>query len=199
MKKKWKGYFPHEGMYVKILRIMKLCTCLLLCTVMSISASVRAQHARVNLDLKDATLEEVIWTLEKKSEITFFYNVADVAKIKGLDVSFKNASLEDVLDEVLKGTGLYYQIHDNVVVVKVRTIVSVDSLKNERITGFVRDEAGLPLPGVSVLIKGTSVGVSTDKDGKFTLVVPDLSDAVIIVSFIGMKTQVVPCSQSKKK
>lgn len=99
-------------------KVMKLCTCLLLCTVMSISASVRAQHARVNLDLKDATLEEVIWTLEKKSEITFFYNVADVAKIKGLDVSFKNASLEDVLDEVLKGTGLYYQIHDNVVVVK---------------------------------------------------------------------------------
>lgn len=195
MKKSGKNTFPLRGMYVKNL---KLCACLLLCTVMSISASVRAQHARVSLDLKNATLEEVIWTLEKKSEITFFYNVADVAKIKGLDVSFKNASLDEILNEVLKGTGLYYQMHDNVVVVKNQSIMPIDSLKNERITGFVRDKTGLPLPGVSVLIKGTSVGVSTDKDGKFTLVVPNLSDAMIIVSFIGMKTQVVPCSQSKK-
>lgn len=63
MKKSGKNTFPLRGMYVKNL---KLCACLLLCTVMSISASVRAQHARVSLDLKNATLEEVIWTLEKR-------------------------------------------------------------------------------------------------------------------------------------
>ena len=106
MKKKWKEYFPHGEMYVKIFRMMKLCTCLLLCTVMSISANVRAQHARMSLDLKGVTLEEVIWALEKKSDITFFYNVTDVTGIHKMNAVFKDAPLENILNEVLKGTGL---------------------------------------------------------------------------------------------
>ena len=111
MKKKWKEYFPHGEMYVKIFRMMKLCTCLLLCSVMSISANVRAQHARMSLELKGVTLEEVIWALEKKSDITFFYNVTDVAGSNKVDAVFKDAPLEKILTEVLRGTNISYEIH----------------------------------------------------------------------------------------
>lgn len=67
---------------------MKLCMCVLFCSIMSLSASVRAQQMKLSIEMRGATLEEIIWTLEKKSEITFFYNVADVAGIKGLDAVF---------------------------------------------------------------------------------------------------------------
>lgn len=198
MKKKWKEYFPCKGKYGKIFRIMKLCMCVLFCSVMSLSASVRAQQMKVSIEMRGATLEEIIWTLEKKSEITFFYNVADVAGIKGLDAVFKDTSLEEILGKVLEGTGLYYQMNDKVVVVKRLIESKTDSLTNARVTGYVKDEGGLPLPGVSVLLKGTTVGVSTDKNGKFVLMVPDLSKATIVVSFIGMKTQTLSCLRFKE-
>ncbi len=198
MKKKWKEYFPCKGKYGKIFRIMKLCMCVLFCSVMSLSASVRAQQMKVSIEMRGATLEEIIWTLEKKSEITFFYNVADVAGIRGLDAVFKDTSLEEILGKVLEGTGLYYQMNDKVVVVKRLIESKTDSLTNARVTGYVKDEGGLPLPGVSVLLKGTTVGVSTDKNGKFVLMVPDLSKATIVVSFIGMKTQTLSCLRFKE-
>lgn len=177
---------------------MRLCMCMLFCSIMSLSASVRAQQAKLSIEMRGVTLEEIIWSLEKKSEITFFYNVADVAGIKGLDAVFKDKSLEDILKEVLKGTGLYYQMHDNVVVVKRLETSKADSVKSVRVTGYVKDEAGMPLPGVSVVLKGTTVGVSTDKNGKFVLMVPDVSKANLVISFIGMKTQTVPCSRFKE-
>lgn len=127
--------------------------CVLFCSIMSLSASVRAQQMKLSIEMRGATLEEIIWTLEKKSEITFFYNVADVAGIKGLDAVFKDTSLDEILGKVLKGTGLYYQMHDKVVVVKRVVESKVDSLKNIRVTGYVKDEGGLPLPGVSSVVE----------------------------------------------
>ena len=119
---------------------MKLCTCLLLCSVMSISANVRGQHAKMSLDLKSVTLEEVIWALEKKSDITFFYNVTDMEGIDKMNAVFKDVPLENILNEVLKGTGLYYEIQGKVVVIK-RNLSSfvADSLKSITIKGIVTD------------------------------------------------------------
>ncbi len=192
MKKKWKGYFPHGEMYVKKFRIMKLCMCLLLCSVMSISANVRAQHSRMNLNLKGVTLEEIIWTLEKKSDIAFFYNVADVAGINGVNAVFKDAALETILDEVLKGTNLSYEIQDKVVVIKRSTpSLVVDSLKSLSINGVVSDHKGNLLPGVTVILKGTTIGVATGIRGDFSLNIPKRDSVVLVFSFMGMKTKEV--------
>ena len=157
MKKKWKEYFPHGEMYVKIFRMMKLCTCLLLCSVMSISANVRAQHARMSLELKGVTLE--------KSDITFFYNVTDVAGSNKVDAVFKDAPLEKILTEVLRGTNLSYEIQGKVAVIKryLSSPVS-DSLKSVTINGVVKDSHGNGLPGVTVVLKGTTTGVATAND-----------------------------------
>ena len=192
MKKKWKEYFPHGEMYVKIFRMMKLCTCLLLCSVMSISANVRAQHARMSLELKGVTLEEVIWALEKKSDITFFYNVTDVAGSNKVDAVFKDAPLEKILTEVLRGTNLSYEIQGKVVVIKryLSSPVS-DSLKSVTINGVVKDSYGNGLPGVTVVLKGTTTGVATANDGDFSITIPKRDSVVLVFSFVGMTTKEV--------
>ena len=192
MKKKWKEYFPHGEMYVKIFRMMKLCTCLLLCSVMSISANVRAQHARMRLELKGVTLEEVIWALEKKSDITFFYNVTDVAGSNKVDAVFKDAPLEKILTEVLRGTNLSYEIQGKVVVIKryLSSPVS-DSLKSVTINGVVKDSHGNGLPGVTVVLKGTTTGVATANDGDFSITIPKRDSVVLVFSFVGMTTKEV--------
>ena len=192
MKKKWKEYFPHGEMYVKIFRMMKLCTCLLLCSVMSISANVRAQHARMSLELKGVTLEEVIWALEKKSDITFFYNVTDVAGSNKVDAVFKDAPLEKILTEVLRGTNLSYEIQGKVVVIKryLSSPVS-DSLKSVMINGVVKDSHGNGLPGVTVVLKGTTTGVATAYDGDFSITIPKRDSVVLVFSFVGMTTKEV--------
>ena len=192
MKKKWKEYFPHGEMYVKIFRMMKLWTCLLLCSVMSISANVRAQHARMSLELKGVTLEEVIWALEKKSDITFFYNVTDVAGSNKVDAVFKDAPLEKILTEVLRGTNLSYEIQGKVVVIKryLSSPVS-DSLKSVTINGVVKDSHGNGLPGVTVVLKGTTTGVATANDGDFSITIPKRDSVVLVFSFVGMTTKEV--------
>ncbi|WP_455785943.1 SusC/RagA family TonB-linked outer membrane protein [Butyricimonas faecihominis] len=172
--------------------MMKLCTCLLLCSVMSISANVRAQHARMSLELKGVTLEEVIWALEKKSDITFFYNVTDVAGSNKVDAVFKDAPLEKILTEVLRGTNLSYEIQGKVVVIKryLSSPVS-DSLKSVTINGVVKDSHGNGLPGVTVVLKGTTTGVATANDGDFSITIPKRDSVVLVFSFVGMTTKEV--------
>ena len=192
MKKKWKDCFPCRGKYVKIFRIMKLCTCLLFCSMMTLSAGVRGQHIKMSLDMKGVTLEEVIWTLEKKSDITFFYNVSDVSKVTNVSAVFKDASLEAILDMLLKGTNLYYEIQNRVVVIKSGQPMSVqDSLKGVTVKGVVKDSRGGMLPGVTVVLKGTTTGVATGISGDFVITIPKRDSVTLLFSFVGMKTKEV--------
>ncbi len=138
------------------------------------------------------TLEEVIWALEKKSDITFFYNVTDVAGSNKVDAVFKDAPLEKILTEVLRGTNLSYEIQGKVVVIKryLSSPVS-DSLKSVTINGVVKDSHGNGLPGVTVVLKGTTTGVATANDGDFSITIPKRDSVVLVFSFVGMTTKEV--------
>ena len=192
MKKKWKDSFPHRGMCVKIFRAMKLCLCFLFCGMLTLSAGVRAQQGKMDIEMRGVTLEEVLWALEKKSDITFFYNVTDIAKVPKVNAVFKDASLKEILDGLLRNTQLRYEIQNRVVVIKKITPGMIaDSLKTVRITGEVKDQRGAPLPGVTVRLKELAIGMSTDNNGKFTWNIPEADSVVLIFSFVGMKTQEV--------
>ena len=97
-----------------------------------------------------------------------------------------------VLDEVLKGTNLRYEEQGKVIVIK-RGLQKPepDSVKNVMIEGMVVDKQGEVLPGVTVVLKGTSVGVATGNDGTFKLNIPRRDSVVLIFSFVGMKTKEV--------
>ena len=159
-----------------------------------------SQSTKISLRMKDASLEEVIWTMKKMTQFNFFYQNDEIEVIRGLDVEFSNQTVDAILDECLKNTGLTYEI------VHKAVIIHKDPQKNEpsglplnsetnapqkkTITGKVVDTKGLLLPGVTIVVKGTTIGTVTGTDGTFTLDIPVTAE-VLQFSFVGMKTQEV--------
>ena len=141
----------------KILMTMKLGVCFLLCTMFQVSARVTAQNERMNFKMHDASLKTILWTLEKKSEMFFFYSVKDIEQVTGIDVVAENKTLDEILSEVLKNTGITYEVtHNTVVLRKGKVNAALPQSKTSEVTGKVTDRSGSPLPGVTILIKGTS-------------------------------------------
>lgn len=191
MKNKRNLNFPGRPIVGKMLLTSNLLVMLLLGAVLQVSAIVNAQNVRVNLDLKQVSLTQVFWELEKKTEIVFFYSVEDILDVKGLDVKYKNAGLKEVLDELLRNTPLTYEIKNDAVVIrrKSENAMSLPEVKQKTVKGVVKDQNGETMPGVSVLVKGSTVGVATDINGRFELVVEDKPDVTLQFSFVGMKSQ----------
>ncbi|KIO42756.1 MULTISPECIES: SusC/RagA family TonB-linked outer membrane protein [Sanguibacteroides] len=142
---------------------------------------------QVTLSMKNAYLKDVIWAIERQTAFTFMYNQEDLDKVGKIDVKLKASKIEEILKACLKGTGLTYVIQDAVIVLK--PIAPDDKVKEIRIVGKVIDEKKLPLPGVTVLIKGTKLGTATDFNGKYSLKLPEMKNIVLIFSFMGMETQ----------
>lgn len=152
---------------------------------MQLTAATYSQNVKLSLSFQEASLVEVLAAIRAQSHYTFVYNVDDVKnlRVKSLDVS--GASLDEVLRQCLKDTGFSYVVEDEVVVVRQQ------ETRQYKLSGIVKDVQGNPLPGVTVLIKGTTVGAATDADGKFSFTVADLNKTVLQFSFIGMKTKEV--------
>ncbi len=176
----------------KILLIMKLTTIIIFVLFMQVSAEVYSQKNDVTLSLDQVNLSQVFKEIKRQTGYTFVYNEKAVDKASDLSVNFNNATLTQVLETCLKGTRLGYRISGNVVV-----IISKDkAMENQgqqvqSINGKVTDERGIPLPGVTVVIKGTQTGISTDLNGVFKLEIPKQEKVVLVFSFVGMKTKEV--------
>ena len=164
---------------------------LLLGCVMQASAVVKAQSVRVDLDMNNASLTQVLWELEKKTDIVFFYSVDDVSSVKGLNLRYKKASLSEILDKLLNNTNLTYEIKNETVVIRLKKMIekAVHPVAKRTVKGIVKDQDGEPLPGVSVLVKGTNTGIATDMNGWFELQVDNTPNVVLQFSFVGMRTQ----------
>lgn len=118
--------------------------------------------------------------------------------IQRKDYVISNATLDAVLKQCLDGTGLEYELTDNQVVVIRKATVKPEKVEKVTLSGVVKDEKGETLPGVTVMIKGTTLGGTTDIDGKYSLTVPFSDNMTLVFSFVGMETQeVVYKGQSK--
>lgn len=158
-----------------------------------VSAALHSQNNMVTLQMKEASLEEVIQSLKLQTDYGFFYNIdnSEVQKVKGLNINMQNVSVEEVLEKVLLGTNLTYTVVNNVVIIKLLPQVGRDNKKNTTIVGKVVDEKKIPMPGVTVVVKNSKLGVSTDVNGQFTLMLPDQDSVILVFSFVGMKTKEV--------
>ncbi|MBI9059046.1 MAG: TonB-dependent receptor [Labilibaculum sp.] len=186
-----KTFLP--GRWRKILLIMKLTCLFMLLSVFQLTASVSAQNVRMDVDFEDASLSEVFREVRKLSGFNFLYNAEEINSKENVSVEMKNASLEEVLEECIKGRSLKYKIQDSTIVLSTALEVSIQGSNVQEkkiIDGLVSDKDGFPLPGVSVVVKGTTRGVITDVDGKFNLDVVD-DNIILVFSFVGMKTQEV--------
>lgn len=170
--------------------MMKVGFVFLLLLTIQIQASVYSQQVRLSMNLKNVTLKEVIDEIRRNSDFSFVYSDADFGGITGKNLNFTNASVEDILEYCLSGTGLSFTIVDQTIVIK-KNEPRQQVPKNVIIKGVVTDMEGNPLPGVTVIVQGTKIGVSTDNQGKFRFEFPDAGDILLSFSFIGMKTQEV--------
>jgi TonB-linked SusC/RagA family outer membrane protein len=166
---------------------MKLGLLMNLFFAVTITANTYSQQS-FTLNLNDVTVKDVIKNIEATSNYRFFYNdeLSDIAR--KIDVHFSDLAINDVLNRLFDKTGITYTILENNLIV----IAPETSIQQKTITGTVVDEAsGEPLIGVNVVVEGTTMGVITDANGKFSIEV-NSPDAVLVVSYIGYVTSKVP-------
>ena len=190
MKKKRLDDFPHRGRWSQILLRMKLTFVLVFCMLVQTFAAVNAQT--VTLKKQNASLEEIIWELKEQTKFVFLYSSADVATVKRIDIDMQNSQIDAILKKCLEGTDLQFVKENNAIIIRqANGKTAVPQVQSRKITGKVIDEDGNPLPGVAVLIEGTTIGVATDMDGKYDLTCPEMKDIVLKFSYIGMKPKSV--------
>ena len=168
-------------------RMTRLGFLLLICLQFSAYATGRAQGMKVSLDMHNVTLEQVLKELKAQTGMRFFYSVEKARGEQKEVVKMTDISLEEALRQVLDGTKLTYEIQQDVIVIREQQ-EQQQSLKERKITGKVTDEEGMPLPGVTVLIKGTQLGTATDGDGNYQLTVPAQGHALVF-TMVGMETR----------
>lgn len=153
-------------------------------------ASTYAQSAKISLQLKKQSIEKVFEAIKKQSEFKFFYNDTQLDVNRKVSVDVENESINEVLNHVLEGTNCTYEVYEKQIIIK--EIPKVEKQQGKvKVNGKVIDSSGMGLPGVSVVIKGTTTGVSTDISGHFSFDVENRNEIVLVVSFVGMKTKTV--------
>ncbi|MGV8094747.1 MAG: TonB-dependent receptor [Mangrovibacterium sp.] len=178
----------------KTYRIMKLTCLFMLVMLVQVSASSYSQNTRLSLTGQNLTIEQILERIEDQTQFSFFYNLNEVDLSKVVNVSIKDRTIEEVLDQVMEGTGLAYTINNKLIIIhkgKEAQSFNFSFQQQKGVSGKVTNEQGEPIPGVTVLVKGTNNGTITNADGNFTFSnVP--ADAVFVFSFVGMKTREVP-------
>ena len=162
-----------------------------LCSVTNLwASSISASPQRVTINLKDAAIKQVFAEIRKQTTYNFVYSDDQMDKLEHVTVDVKNETVENVLNKVLTGTPYTYTVEGNAIAIVAREKAG-EKVKETKVAGKVVDKDGLPLPGVSVLIKGTTLGVATDIDGKYTLSFVAQPNIVLVFSFVGMQTKEV--------
>lgn len=170
--------------YLKIARIMKLTTALLLFACLQVSATGWSQE-RITLKMTAAEIKKVLFAIEKKSDYRFLFTEEAIKGKPRVNIDVVQATVNEVLDKILANTGISYKVLGTNLVVLKEGIQAINIAEQQevRVSGKVTSANGEPLAGVSVLIKGTRTGTTTDANGNFSLTVPD--DAVLIFSSVG--------------
>jgi hypothetical protein len=153
---------------------------------MQVNAKGYAQ--KITLSQKNVSLAKIFREIRNQSEYLFLYNDRQMGKVNKVTIKVKDASIEQVLEECFKDQPLTYTIVDKTIVVIPKEEVNVLNTSlpppPRIITGTVRDEKGEPLAGVSISVKGTSIGTTTNEKGFFRLeLIRD--NAVLSISYVG--------------
>lgn len=194
------AFFFHKWeFYARVFRIMKITVFLLLVVISTVWAdSSYSQNTQLSLKIENGNLKQLFDEIQKQSEFIFFYKDSQVDLSQNLNIKANKETVEHILDQVLANTNLVYKIFDRqIVILPERQSVGpdgkVESLFNQQpqgktISGKITDQSGVSLPGVSVVVKGTTNGTITDSNGNYSLSNID-ENATLQFSFIGMKMQ----------
>ena len=176
---------------------MRITMFLLLFSVIQVMAkSSYSQSTKLSLNLNDVSIEHVLDEIENQSEFYFLYNQKLVNVDRKVNVNTRNKKISTILTNLFEGYEVNCLVMDRQIVLSPKNIEErVDITRNRLaqeliVTGTVTDENEEPLPGLSIVIKGTSIGTVTNLEGKYTIEVVDPL-AVLVFSFVGYMTQEV--------
>jgi TonB-linked SusC/RagA family outer membrane protein len=172
---------------------MKLTTFLLFVSLFTVEASNYAQNTKITLELKNVTVGRVLNEIELNTDFKFLFNRSDIDISKLVSIKVKKEKVKNILDYIFLDMKVSYKLLDKQIILKSSPVNSnekgfdllVDQQKE--ITGTVTDIFGLTLPGVSIIISGTTKGTQSDFDGKFSI--RSTEGEILEFSFIGMKTE----------
>lgn len=159
---------------------MRLTLILLTVTFLQVSAASYAQ--RVTLKVERVTLKEVFERIQVQTKSDFLYNVNDLKLASPVSIDLKNATLKQVLDICFSNQPLTYAIENTSILIKLKRTNLAEKFANITIFGTVTDEKNLPVLGVSVKLKHSLIGASTDVNGKYKLIVPGVKDTIVFTA-----------------
>ena len=191
MKKTW---FLTDYRYLfacveKFFKIMRISIFLIaLASLQTFALSNYAQTKKIDMKIEKASIVKVLEKIEDETEFFFFYNNQVVNLDKQVSIDVKGKTIDQLLDVVFTNTNVEYTINNRQIILSVNGIPA--SQQQKAVSGKVTDSSGSPLPGVSVVVKGTTNGTITDANGNYSLpTVPE--NATLQFSFVGMKAQEV--------
>ena len=190
MKKKCKTGLDHPWYILKrALFAMKLTTLIFLISTLSLMAGESySQSTRISLNMRNAAIKDILLKIENSSEFFFIYNNQLVDVDRTVSINVNNEKISDVLLDLFTGQQVEFQVTDRKIVIAPAELPN--SQASLKITGKVTDSSGQSLPGVSVVLKGTTVGTITNADGTYSIgSIP--AGSVLVYSFVGMKAQEV--------
>ncbi|MGN7205637.1 TonB-dependent receptor [Pedobacter sp. SAFR-022] len=172
---------------LKYLMVMKLLLVFVLSTIFQVNAATYGQN--VTLNIKNASLKEVLDVLRKQTGYHFLYRTEMLNQTRQLSINVTNEPLTKVLELCFEGQPLTYSINEKTIVLRERPVSPIKSVQQARITGTVTDATGLAMPGVGIKVKGTSTTSVTDTEGKY--VVNAGGNITLVFSYVGYETQEV--------
>ena len=174
----------------KMLFIMRLTFSIcLFCVLQSFAIGTYSQNIRLSINQKNISIESALQLIEDKTDYYFMYSALIVDVKRTVDIDATNKLVPKILDDIFKGTDISYKIEGRLIALSKNGETSQIE-QSRSISGKITDSTGALLPGVSVVVKGTTTGTITDGNGNYTLAnVP--ANATLLFSFVGMKTQEV--------
>lgn len=187
-------YSIYRGIRKKIILEMKLVV-ILTCIVglMGSYASVYSQQTKLNLNLQNIAVKDALKQIEEQTEFSFMYNASKIDVDRKINLNVSNTSLDEILKMVFEGEEVSFKIIDRNIIITPSVSGSSSGQQQKSVSGKVTDASGGPLPGVSVVVKGTTNGTITDANGNYSLS-KTAGNSILQFSFVGMKTQEIPVS-----
>ncbi|MCF0255144.1 MAG: TonB-dependent receptor [Bacteroides heparinolyticus] len=188
---------PKNPRFKQIFRIMRISAFLLMvCVFYSYAGHVYSQNARINIRMSNVKLDKILNEIENQTDYLFIYN-NQVDINRKTSVKANNEAVAQVLDRILSGTGINYQLEGTHIILTTKEVNESNALQQRRtISGTVTDINGEPIIGANIRIKGTTIGTITDIDGNFTIGAETKS--VIEISYIGYLTQEITINNQKE-
>jgi hypothetical protein len=187
--------FVHPERIKKLLLIMRLSLFLTMVLTLNASATVFSQSQKFDFTVTGTSVKDILKIIETKSDFRFFFN-DDLSELdKKVTLAANKLSIEEVLSSIFSSSNISYKIFDNHVVV---IAPEMNFMQQLTVKGTVTDATSQePLPGVNIVVEGTTTGAVTDIDGKYSIDVPG-PDAVLNFSFVGYNIEKVVVSGRKE-